>query len=351
MKNKKQLIFIGPLPPPIHGFSSINLFMLNELKLKYKNIFIIDPTMKTFSKYKIIKKLVKLIKFIFFMPKLLKFLKKNKKFVTYVSLSGSYGLVFDIIYVYVCSFFENTFFIHHHSYNYINKKNFLIQLLLKIISDFQVKHFVLCLDMKKSLSEIYDISPNDIIIQSNALFISDNDFKSSLKKTITNIGFFGSIEKSKGIFEFLESASLASQLYKNIKFHVAGQITDTKLKQYILNYKNINYLGPLYGVQKKNYFRKIDILLYPSFNDAEPLVVLEALSYGVVVISSDVGCIKNILNSKCGFLIDKNKNFPTIFFNILSNLLSNNKLLQNFSVNSKLRFDELASKNTIFKYL
>ena len=68
---------------------------------------------------------------------------------------------------------------------------------------------------------------------------------------------------------------------------------------------SINYRGPVHGSNKKEFFNDIHIMLFPSRykNEAQPLVVFEALSYGVPVICFNRGCIENMVDSTCGMLV------------------------------------------------
>jgi glycosyltransferase involved in cell wall biosynthesis len=50
-----------------------------------------------------------------------------------------------------------------------------------------------------------------------------------------------------------------------------------------------------YGAEKDTFLRGLDVLLYPSLHDHAPLVVIEALSYGVVPIVIDTGGIQEIV--------------------------------------------------------
>jgi glycosyltransferase involved in cell wall biosynthesis len=52
-----------------------------------------------------------------------------------------------------------------------------------------------------------------------------------------------------------------------------------------------------YGAEKDTFLRGLDVLLYPSLHDHAPLVVIEALSYGVVPIVIDTGGIREIVGA------------------------------------------------------
>ena len=47
--------------------------------------------------------------------------------------------------------------------------------------------------------------------------------------------------------------------------------------------------------EKQEIFKVSDVFLYPTQNDAFPLVVLEAMASGLAVIASNVGAIENIV--------------------------------------------------------
>lgn len=51
------------------------------------------------------------------------------------------------------------------------------------------------------------------------------------------------------------------------------------------------YLGKKYGVEKNEEYRKSDIFVFPSLNEAFPLVNLEAMEFKLPIVASDVGCV------------------------------------------------------------
>lgn len=349
-KNKKNLIFIGPLPPPIHGFSTINSKVLEILKSKYKNILILDPNPKVFLNFALFRKILKLFIFIKSIPGLLYFSFKNKKSIIYLSLSGSFGIFFDFFYTFLSSFFSRDFFFHHHSFNYLNKKKLSISFLFFLLRNKNLTHIVLCSNMSEHLIKLYNVKKHNVLIQSNSFFLNKLS-KFSLKKNIKNIGYFGSIEKNKGILDFI----LCSRYFVNsdidYNFFVAGNLYKNYYLKLLSHEKNIKYLGPVYGLKKDNFFKMIDVLIYPTLNDAEPLVILEALSYNIIVISRDIGCINNIIDNDCGFLINSDLNFADESIKILKSIQNNHKVINKLSLNSNIKFKKLSSNDIISRWL
>ena len=128
---------------------------------------------------------------------------------------------------------------------------------------------------------------------------------------------------------------------------IAGPYTDNKSKQYLVEtlplIPNIEYVGSVSDDAKSNFFNNIDILIIPSKNEAEPLIILEALSYGVPIIANSIGCIPQMLNTKCGFLIHSTDDFINASYRIINKLKNSKSEIEILSINS---FQHFNSKKT-----
>ncbi|MGO9953670.1 MAG: glycosyltransferase [Dissulfurispiraceae bacterium] len=123
--------------------------------------------------------------------------------------------------------------------------------------------------------------------------------------------FFSNLVVSKGIFILLEALVLLNK--HGIPFHATfagvwessaveaefGRIVQEKGLE-----KLIELCGPQYGDDKRRIFAEADIMVFPSYNDAYPLVVLEAMSHGLPVVSTLEGAIPDmVLEGETGFLV------------------------------------------------
>jgi glycosyltransferase involved in cell wall biosynthesis len=117
------------------------------------------------------------------------------------------------------------------------------------------------------------------------------------KKTSCSIGFMSNLSAAKGLDEFLALAATLENL--PFEFHLAGPIADKKYTWIAEGNlpSNISWMGHLDESGKRDFFSKIDIFVFPTKyqNEAEPLVLYEAMSSGALVISYDVGCIRQML--------------------------------------------------------
>jgi glycosyltransferase involved in cell wall biosynthesis len=58
---------------------------------------------------------------------------------------------------------------------------------------------------------------------------------------------------------------------------------------------DVRYEGPRYGAAKAALFDWADVLVHPTMNDAQPLVILEAMASGLAVVSTTVGGIPDVV--------------------------------------------------------
>jgi glycosyltransferase involved in cell wall biosynthesis len=114
--------------------------------------------------------------------------------------------------------------------------------------------------------------------------------------------YAGRFSKDKGIELFLEAAAQM----QNVKFLIAG-VGDLieQVEQANKDLENVEYLGSLNKEQLFDAFDKSDFLILPSiWYENNPMIIIEAMTYGLAVIGSDIGGIPELLNEGRGFLFD-----------------------------------------------
>ena len=105
----------------------------------------------------------------------------------------------------------------------------------------------------------------------------------------------------------------------------------------------IKCLGRVKGNQKENFYNTIDTFILPSISikndqDGIPVVLMEAVAYGLPLISTNVSGIPEIcINEYNGFLIEE-KSVEAIFESIIK-LNENTLKRKKFSENSILMSD------------
>ncbi|MDZ4055645.1 MAG: glycosyltransferase family 4 protein [Polynucleobacter sp.] len=299
-----MIFFVGPLPPPVHGFSAVNAKIADLLKIDQCAIFDLSPRTGVSS---VARRFLLSISDYFSFANRLIFRRPS---LVYFGLSGGSRQWIDALYVWLCTVVGVRSIIHHHSFAYLNTPSIRSRLLF---STFTLStHVVLCDCMKAKLISLYGIESARIIPVSNAAFV---DLPSISASSIYSqhgrfsLGFLSNISLAKGIKEVFEIFDTALSKSDLVELVIAGPI-DHSIKEWfedqILLRSNVRYLGPVYGAEKSDFFQSIDLFLFPTsyVNEAEPMVILEALSYGISVAANDRGCIASLLDDSIGGMVN-----------------------------------------------
>lgn len=128
---------------------------------------------------------------------------------------------------------------------------------------------------------------------------------------VPHILWLTNIMRTKGIMEYLSALKLLKE--RGMKFQadfvggltkeMTGEEFDTALTTLGLN-DNCAYYGPKYGNDKYVYFRDADIFVLPSYTEALPVSILEAMQFGLPVVASNVGGVSaEVEEGVNGFLL------------------------------------------------
>lgn len=148
--------------------------------------------------------------------------------------------------------------------------------------------------------------------------------KFELKKKHYKILFLSRVETRKGIYECLETYKQLKNIYSDLSLSIAGD--GSELNKVIETVKSeqipdVHFMGYVQGENKINAFRDSDIYFFPSYTEGLPNSVLEAMAFGLPIIASAVGGLKDIL--KDGITGYSSEDISsTEFVNLFNKLLS-----------------------------
>jgi len=144
----------------------------------------------------------------------------------------------------------------------------------------------------------------------------DQDTKDNLRqqlgipKNSFIIGNVARIVRSKGHCYLIGVAQEISKKIKNFKFLIVGEGPSRKVRQLkkIIRQSGLGSNFIFVGFQKnpQDFYKIMDIFVFPSEAENLPLTVLEAMSTGIPVVAFDVGGLSEIIKDKDnGFLVPK----------------------------------------------
>ena len=127
----------------------------------------------------------------------------------------------------------------------------------------------------------------------------------------------------------MDAIKILQEKDKNIKFRVAGIGGELeKARQYAID-NNIaaDFLGNISGDTLINEFKKANLYILPSHSEGMPTSVLEAMAFGLPVISRPVGGLCDFFeNGKMGQLIDSLN--PEEYAEAIENYINDKQLLK-----------------------
>ena len=124
------------------------------------------------------------------------------------------------------------------------------------------------------------------------------------------ITFIGRIVKDKGINELVESFVNLVKKYPNLKLLLVGDYEESLNPIDKKNKKFIDELDSIIVIGFKNDIRKFlvitDLFTLPSYREGLPNTLIEAGSFGIPLLATDInGCNEIIENNKTGILVKK----------------------------------------------
>jgi glycosyltransferase involved in cell wall biosynthesis len=316
MLNKKKILCILQLAPPVHGASTINGYLINsDLINQNFNLETINlqfnKSIKKLEKFSIAK-VFKALGYSFEIVKKMTGFKPDLIYYTFSTKGFSFYR--DAFYLFIIKLFGSKIVLHFHSKglkpdaqgNFIKK--FLYGRILKNSS-------CICLstslksDIERVAGSLPYIIPNGI--PEFSIHVPD---KIQELNPVPAILYLSNYIKSKGILILIEALGILKKQGYAFNARLVGAPADVNM-EILNNLISINNLsssviatGPLYGENKIAEFRNADMFVFPTYyeNEAFPLVILEAMQFGLPVISTFEGGIPDMIrNNVNGILVEK----------------------------------------------
>lgn len=169
--------------------------------------------------------------------------------------------------------------------------------------------FVLANEFKMNLEQLGIQAPIYLTTTkvNDKLLIGVPDIKEFSK--IRNLLFLARVEKAKGILITIEAFVSLQKKYPDLSLRVVGSGNMLEAAKDLVSEREINnitFTGPLHGEDLKSEYSNADVYILPTTHgEGMPTSVLEAMAFGLPVITRPVGGLKDFFeNEKMGYMIE-----------------------------------------------
>ncbi len=334
------------MPPPRHGVSSVNEAVAKQLEAKGIAILVINTAPPSLERGVWVR-LQRLAKVLLGLRKLM--ISADGKTVVYISISGGYGMLYESAAIVISRFRTAQVVVHHHSFRYLDALFWPMMLLARVAGS-STLHVALSPVMMERLQRAYS-AVRKVRILSNAGFVPCPARIQNDASAPQIVGFLSNLSASKGLDDYLGLAEACAMQGLPWRFILAGpyeSVTDRNhYTKRIKSLPNVDYRGALYAEAKSAFLREIEIFVFPTRyrNEAEPIVVLEALSQGKPVIAFGRGCIEEVLGNCGGKVIPVGSDFVGPALKIMEEWRADCGEFQRWSMQARRRFEELQAES------
>jgi len=126
----------------------------------------------------------------------------------------------------------------------------------------------------------------------------EKKLKSLHRKSKWVILFLAEVLSKKGVFVAIEATRILQKKYHNVELVIAGDGNDLAgAQEYVRRtmMENVTFSGYVSGNEKRNVFAQSDIFCLPTMlSEGLPVAVVEAMCFGLPVVTRAVGGLKDL---------------------------------------------------------
>ena len=348
MPRKPVIAAPVPLPPPVHGSNVMNQVVLKMLlegdEWRVEHIPLqfsaVVATVGQFGLIKITRHFMIVLAAVWKLARL-------RPEVTYLSPAVSgFAWIRDALLIVAARAFSRDVVVHIHGRGLSSQpSNGWIKWMRHRV--FKGTHAVhLSEGLAQSIAEVTTWKSLSVLPNGIESVDAPNDPQAGSGQPI-NILYLSNFIETKGVLDFVSVCKNLRQQGHQFAASIVGgngPAIDVELLRHRIEDDGLDEcvvaLGPRYGEDKLKVFRQTDLFLFPSFYPQEcaPLVVLEALSFGIPVISYDIGAVAEMVeDGRSGFVVPS-RDIETMTERV-SMLIQDSSLLASMSTSARKRFD------------
>ena len=288
-----HIVVSGRLPPPVDGMSRVTALLLDRLRARVPvEVADLSPGWNGGGpRYHATKALRVLLAGLRLAAGAT---NPDRRF--YMPVDSGLGIFYTTALAGAARLFGYERTLHHHSFATISRPTWRMSLLTRVAGP-DCMHVLLCPAMQARFQTLYPAARTGMSM-SNAIFTPPVPRPRHSRAGPLRIGHLSNLCADKGldtVFTLLR-ALRAEDI--DAKLVLAGpglgRMDNALVAAGLVAFDGeVEYRGPVDGEAKAAFYRDIDVFVFPTQyrNEAQPLVLFEAMAAGVPVLAYDRGCI------------------------------------------------------------
>ena len=320
-----RVIMIGPFPPPVNGMTLANKMLFEELRKRGIDIKLIDTKTSTKrenlssqGKFSVRKTVLSILPIMKGVARILFGRSYNVVYITPAQNVNSY--LKYVPFMWAARVRKIPYVIHIHG-GYFRKMYDSTSGWKRKIIDKSLNGLAGAIVLGPSLRYMFEglIPDQKIFVCENGvedmIFATEEEIKNKIerwkKDDTIRIVYLSSLMKTKGILDLLEAVKILRNEGKKVHLDVAGPIEPeikAEVDRFFSEFKDtVTYHGIVKGQKKKKLLLDNYIFCLPTYypNEGQPISILEAIANGCLIVSTDHGGIRDIVDENVGTLVAK----------------------------------------------
>ena len=346
---KPHILFITPLPPPVHGSAMVSRYIkeCQELQDNFNCDFVNLSTSRNIDEIGK-RSIMKYVRFIGAYFIALWKLLTHRYALCYLAITcHGLGFLKDAPFVMLCKLFGRKVIIHQHNKGMskcVDKKPYkwLLPLVYK-----NTKVILLSWHLYPDIEKV--VKKKQIIICPNGIpEMTEKEQHFERNNDVPQLLFLSNLIPSKGVYTLLDACKILKD--KGCQFvcnfiggeskEITKEVFEKAVEERGIN-DVVTYHGPKYGKEKISYLTDSDVFVFPTFynNECFPLVLLEAMQYKLPLITTNEGGIADIVQNNYNGYICECEN-PMSLAKAIEDLLADKQKRVEFGENGYRLFKE-----------
>ncbi|MFZ5518010.1 MAG: glycosyltransferase family 4 protein [Candidatus Zhuqueibacterota bacterium] len=169
------------------------------------------------------------------------------------------------------------------------------------------QHIVLLTDIQKESVSRF-VPDEKISVLPNMVDCSFNLPERKVHSEKYNVLFLSRVEKMKGVYDIFEAIPTVLDRFPQACFQFAGEGNDRAKLETICQSNGlcgrVKFLGHILEAEKVQFLSRGDLFLFPSHHpEGMPYALLEAMAFGLPIIATPVGALREIISHEKNGLI------------------------------------------------